>query len=148
MYNATFGKRFKAAVVDVFFLMLIAVFWAAIETIAIYLVGKSSTVEEQLRINIYMVTLTANIGYLLIAVLYNVYFVMRRGATPGKMLLGLQVVDSNFQKPNLSKVIVRETIGKLATIVSLGLGFFWIFLDDNKRSWHDKISGTLVVIKS
>ena len=148
MYNATFGKRFKAAVVDVFFLMLIAVFWAAIETIAIYLVGKSSAVEEQLRINIYMVTLTANIGYLLIAVLYNVYFVMRRGATPGKMLLGLQVVDSNFQKPNLSKVIVRETIGKLATIVSLGLGFFWIFLDDNKRSWHDKISGTLVVIKS
>jgi len=40
--------------------------------------------------------------------------------------------------------LVRALAAFFSAIV-LFLGFLWIFWDEEKQSWHDKIAGTVVV---
>ena len=72
-------------------------------------------------------------------------FTYARGQTPGKMLLGLHVVDVNGEKPNLKQVLLREVIGKAVAALALLIGYLWIIWDPRKRGWHDYIGGTFVV---
>ena len=44
-----------------------------------------------------------------------------------------------------SRVLIRETVGKLVSAIVLFIGFIWILFDDNRQGWHDKIGGTFVV---
>lgn len=78
-------------------------------------------------------------------VLYYVLFTGLRGQTPGKMLIGAKVVDSQGRVPGLWKAFLREVIGRLISSVFLFLGYVWIAFDSKKQGWHDKIAGTFVV---
>lgn len=89
---------------------------------------------------------TAFLGKLF-SVLYSVLFIGLKGQTPGKMALGIQVVDSQGNPPGIMRAILREVVGKLVSTVVIFLGFFWIIWDRRKRGWHDHISGTFVVRK-
>ena len=80
-----------------------------------------------------------------LSVVYYVMFTYARGQTPGKMLLGLHVVDANGHKPNLKQVLLREVIGKAIGALALLIGYLWIIWDPRKRGWHDYIGGTFVV---
>lgn len=93
-----------------------------------------------LNVVLFIVTLTINLGY-------SVGFLVSRGATPGKMALGLMVVDTQLGKLTLGKALLRETIGKFVSGMVLGLGYLWVIWDDKKQGWHDKIANTLVVEK-
>lgn len=80
-----------------------------------------------------------------LSVAYYVMFTYARGQTPGKMLLGLHVVDENGQRPNLKQVLLREVVGKAISALALLVGYLWIIWDHRKRGWHDYIGGTFVV---
>lgn len=68
-------------------------------------------------------------------------------ATPGKMLLDIQVVDSNtLSKPKLSQLVLRY-LGYIISSIPLGLGFLWILFDKRKQGWHDKLSNTQVIMQ-
>ena len=67
------------------------------------------------------------------------------GATLGKMVLGLLVVDANGQKISFGKAVLREIIGKWVSGIVFGLGYLWVAFDGKKQGWHDKIAGTFVV---
>lgn len=70
-----------------------------------------------------------------------------RAATPGKMLLGLIIVDVNtLQKPATFQLVIRY-FSYLISIIPICLGFLWIAFDKKKQGWHDKIAGTIVVRK-
>ena len=96
-------------------------------------------------------------------VTYFVGFTARRGQTPGKMLLRIQVVDADGQVPNLRRTWLREAL-RTVLIASLLLGqtihpafgivflvgivgYLWAAWDSRKRGWHDYIGGTFVVRK-
>ena len=81
----------------------------------------------------------------ILSVIYYVMFTYAKGQTPGKMLLGLHVVDRNGQKPSLRQVIMREVFGKAIAALALLIGYLWIIWDPKKRGWHDYIAGTFVV---
>ncbi len=68
-----------------------------------------------------------------------------RGLTPGKLILGDQVVDTRGVRAGFWRMALRETIGKFISGIVFGLGFFWILEDKDQQGWHDKIAGTLVV---
>ncbi len=68
-----------------------------------------------------------------------------RGLTPGKLILGDQVVDTRGVRAGFWRMALRETLGKSISSIVLGLGFFWILEDKDQQGWHDKIAGTLVV---
>ncbi len=80
-----------------------------------------------------------------LSVVYYVIFTYARGQTPGKMLLGLHVVDEAGNKPNLRQVLLREVVGKAISALALLIGYLWIIWDPRKRGWHDHIAGTYVV---
>jgi uncharacterized RDD family membrane protein YckC len=67
------------------------------------------------------------------------------GASPGKLLLGLRIVD----EPTGGRPTVWQCIGRyfmaLVGILCAGLGYLWIVIDPRRQGWHDKIVRTLVV---
>ena len=61
------------------------------------------------------------------------------------MILGIQVIDVNRQKPTLKQIILREVIGKIIVFLVMFIGFIWVIWDPKKRGWHDYIGNTFVV---
>src|SRR5207248_9862373 len=79
---------------------------------------------------------------------YAVWFfsLFRKGLTPGKLLLGLQVVDQrNGDIPGFGKMFLREIIGRILSGLFFGLGYVWSVFDKNAQAWHDKLAGTVVI---
>lgn len=81
-------------------------------------------------------------------VAYNVLFVWLKGATPGKMLVGLKIVKIDGSAVDLGAALLREIIGKAASGLLFGLGYFWVAFDKKKQGWHDKLAKTVVVRKT
>ncbi|WP_265025033.1 RDD family protein [Wolbachia endosymbiont (group B) of Pammene fasciana] len=76
---------------------------------------------------------------------YVAYMWIRFGATPGKLLLGLRVVNAQtFEKLTLKQAIKRFFSFILST-APLFLGFIWASFDKRCQTWHDKIADTVVV---
>ena len=67
------------------------------------------------------------------------------GATPGKIALGLKIVDARTGgAPGMAQLIVRFA-AYLLSALPLYLGFLWIAVDRRKQGWHDKIARTVVI---
>lgn len=70
---------------------------------------------------------------------------MRFAATPGKILMGLKVLDAaTGQKIRFSQALTRY-VGYFISALALGLGYLWIIFDPKKQGWHDKMAKTVVV---
>ncbi len=77
--------------------------------------------------------------------LYYWLFIGLRGQTPGKMVVGIKVVDARGDRVGLGVAALREILGKTLSAIALYIGFLWIAFDYNKQGWHDKIASTYVV---
>jgi uncharacterized RDD family membrane protein YckC len=76
---------------------------------------------------------------------YTVYFWTSSGSTPGKSVMGLQVISaSTGQLVDPGQAILRY-VGYLVSSIPFGLGFLWIIWDEKHEGWHDKIAKTMVV---
>ena len=72
--------------------------------------------------------------------------VLHSGTTPGKALLGLEIIDlRNHRYPRLPRMLLRELGGKLVSTLCLGIGFLWAIWNKDNQSLHDKLAGTVVV---
>jgi uncharacterized RDD family membrane protein YckC len=85
-------------------------------------------------------------GYIVaIKILYHTFFVWQYGATMGKMLFKMQVVDEkSFLKPDFLHSLIRAVV----RVVSEGLfylGFVWGLFTKTRQTWHDKLAKTLVI---
>ena len=67
------------------------------------------------------------------------------GATPGKLAVGLKIVDAKTGKTPRPRQVLLRLLGCYLSMLPLGLGVFWIVVDRKKRGWHDRIAGTVVV---
>ena len=68
-------------------------------------------------------------------------------ATPGKMLIGAEVVDADTgQAMTLGQSVIRY-LGYFVSTIPLGLGLLWVAFDPRKQGWHDKMANTVVVRK-
>lgn len=81
---------------------------------------------------------------LLVNMFYFTYFPSIAGQTPGKMLLGIVVVQTTGEKITPGIAFLRW-VGYIISSLFLYLGFIWIAFDGKKQGWHDKIAGTMVV---
>lgn len=68
-----------------------------------------------------------------------------RGGTPGKLLLGIRVVDARTRGPVSFGQALWRGLACALTLLSLGLGYLWLLLDPKRQTLHDKLAGTLVV---
>jgi uncharacterized RDD family membrane protein YckC len=72
---------------------------------------------------------------------YQSAFLICCGTTPGLRVTRLKV--SCFHGGPLSRNLRRwRVIASALSFVSLGLGYAWIYLDEDQLSWHDRITKT------
>ena len=66
-------------------------------------------------------------------------------ATPGKIVIGAEVVDARSGgKLTLAQSVIRF-LGYFVSIIPLCLGLIWVGFDPRKQGWHDKLAGTVVI---
>ena len=88
---------------------------------------------------------TANLISLVIGWLYFALLESsERGATVGKMAMGLRVVTDQGQRLSFLNATGRY-FAKIISAIILCIGFIMIAFTDRKRGLHDMIAGTLVV---
>jgi len=75
---------------------------------------------------------------------YEVFFVGKMGATPGKMALGLKVVRPNGMPVDLPRAFGRY-FAKMLSAIILFIGYIMAGFDAEKRALHDMICDTRVV---
>jgi uncharacterized RDD family membrane protein YckC len=82
---------------------------------------------------------------IVLCLLYFTLFTGWRGQTPGKMLVGIRVVDAAGGIPGMRRAFMREVVGKFLSSTALYVGFLWPLWDAQRQAWHDKIAETWVV---
>jgi uncharacterized RDD family membrane protein YckC len=87
------------------------------------------------------------LGYLVsfaIGIAYQVFFWVRFGATPAKMMLGLKVVTPDGGPISVGRAFGRY-LGFWVDGLTLCIGFMMAGWDSEKRALHDRIAGTRVI---
>jgi uncharacterized RDD family membrane protein YckC len=77
---------------------------------------------------------------------YSVFFVVKYGATPGKMIVGLRVVMANGDRLGVGRAIGRFFAEIVSGMVCY-IGYIIAAFDDQKRSLHDHMCSTRVIYK-
>ncbi|MFS6937625.1 RDD family protein [Neisseria animaloris] len=84
------------------------------------------------------------VNYIL-PLLFTVGFWVKMSATPGKMLLGLKIVDAKTGEGiNLMQSVIRY-VGYFISAMAFLIGYIWVAFDAKNQGWHDKMAGTVVV---
>lgn len=76
--------------------------------------------------------------------LYEAFFLVRFGATPGKMVFGLKVITPEGGSISWGRAIGRF-FAKMLSGITLSIGYIMAGFDSEKRALHDYIAGTRVI---
>jgi uncharacterized RDD family membrane protein YckC len=126
---AGIGSRFLAQIIDLFWLVPLSL---AMSFVAAFVNGGEMSIGGELMAN-------------LVGALVVLLFWVERQGTPGKLVLGLRIVDAaTGGAPSLGRLTVRY-VGYLVSALPFGLGYLWAIWDKRNQGWHDKMAGTLVV---
>ena len=80
----------------------------------------------------------------LLKVLYHTFFVWRYGASLGKIVMKIMVLDGEILDfPSLPRALIRACV-RIISEWCFYLGLIWMLGNAAKQSWHDKLSGTIV----
>ncbi|MDA3909178.1 MAG: RDD family protein [Sulfurimonas sp.] len=102
--------------------------------------AQAETMEQMINI-----TNTFVLEYMLMKIIYQAFFVMQYGASLGKIVMKIRVIDINtIQTPNVM-VSLNRSIFRVISELFLYLGFLWGLLNPERQTWHDKTASTLVV---
>ena len=148
---AGFWRRFVAGAIDAALLTAVC---AALWALAASLLGGPLPRLRQLGPDALLDVLVngdalAVAGLVLAGAIGLAYFTIFHavlGATVGKRLVGLRVIDGYGERPTLLRSALRA-ISYLPSAVVLMLGFLWIGFDREKRGLHDFIADTYVIVK-
>ena len=75
------------------------------------------------------------------------YFWSTRQQTLGMLAWRLTIHTQNGQPMTLNQVTLRF-VGALAGFLFFGLGYLWILIDKQRRSWSDLLSSTRVMYQA
>ena len=70
----------------------------------------------------------------------------RRGETLGMRAWRLRVVGPDGHAPGWGRAFGRFAAALLSW-AAFGLGFLWVLVDRDRRAWHDRLSGTRLVLR-
>lgn len=83
--------------------------------------------------------------FLAMKIIYQAFFVMQYGASVGKLVMKIQVVEiATVEKPNVI-VALNRAIFRVVSELVFYFGFLWALFDPARQAWHDKTAKTLVV---
>lgn len=102
--------------------------------------------------------LVAGLGAAIVGFLWDALFVAKMGGTPGKLMLGMQVIDAaSGQTPPADPAGWKRAANRLlgivpflGPIVALVIGIVslvFLFTDDNRQTVMDRFASTMVIDK-
>ena len=65
--------------------------------------------------------------------------------TIGKKIMGIRVVSRNNQNLTLQESGLRYALSSLSFLM-MGIGHFWIFINPDRKTFHDKIVGSEIIV--
>jgi uncharacterized RDD family membrane protein YckC len=120
-------------------LLLLGVLMAA-TALAMLVVGEGPNrqieSDNQLIFRIYL---------LVIGIAFFIWFWTHGGQTLGMRVWRIRLLRMDGTGLSIKDGLVRCLAALLST-ACLGLGFLWILVDKEKLAWHDRLSGTRMVI--
>ena len=131
--KAPFFLRCAALFVDYMLLLMVPVAWLLLST---YFGDGPANVNISGTVWLFTVMLWV-INFLALPLF--------RGQTIGKMLAGITIVKKDGTPVRLGSLLLRNLLGYLLTIITLGLGFLIAAVNRSGRSLHDYLGGTVVV---
>lgn len=81
---------------------------------------------------------------LTVSIAYEAYFLSVRGATPGKMALGLRVIRPGGGEISPGLAVTRY-FARLLSGMILAIGYLMAAFDVEKRALHDRLCDTRVI---
>ncbi len=142
-----FWRRAIAFAIDMFILFFISMVLLVSGIFALF-IGSLSHDVQMLRTEWVGLTVRFVLLYgltvMMVQMLYFTYFHGNTGQTPGKMLLGLQVLQATGERVTYGIAFLRW-VGYIISKMFFWLGFIWIGFDHKKRGWHDYIASTVVI---
>ncbi len=82
---------------------------------------------------------------LTVAVGFHLWFWTHGGQTLGMRAWRLKLVSADGGPVTLKQALLRYGVAVLSAL-ALGLGFLWAAFDGQKRAWHDRASGTRLIL--
>ena len=103
-------------------------------------IANATTLEDMIA-----VTNSFLLEYMAIKILYQTFFTMQYGASLGKIVMKIRVIElSTLSNPTFLCAFNRSVFRVVSEILFY-LGFVWAMLDPYRRSWHDRTGRTLVI---
>ncbi len=131
---ATPEERLNAALLDT---LVIVAFWLP----AVYLAGRAAQVELLGLLPAW----PGLLGFLaLLGLVYAGWFTGSTGQTPGKMLVGLRVVDRHGAPLGVARALARAALGVVGTAL-VGAGLWPMLFDPARRALHDRALQSRVI---
>lgn len=138
-----FGLRFVAKFLD-------GIIGALIGTVVSYFVvpilnGTMSNSGSATLHNLKVQGMVAGINFV-VGLVFNTFFLVKFGATLGKMAVKIKVVRSDGSPIGLGTAIARP-FAEIVSALILYIGYFMILWDPECRSLHDRLCDTRVIRK-
>ncbi|PPC90703.1 MAG: hypothetical protein CTY34_06840 [Methylobacter sp.] len=130
-----FARRLAAAIYD--FILLLAILFAATAVILPLNRGQAFT-SSQFYYPLYL---------FLVSAVFYVWFWTHGGQTLGLKAWHLIVLTDRQQPLSRRQALVRF-LGACLSWACCGLGVLWMVFDKDRKTWHDRWSGTTVYLKT
>jgi len=140
MVYASFWRRAGAAIIDGFILLIVQLLIQAVYAGADALRTMNGYVLASQIIVLQLLQMATQ-------AVYHSSFVYQFGGTPGKLALGCRVVTADGAKLTLKRSIARY-FASLISVMTFGIGYLIAAFDDERRTLHDRICDTRVIVKS
>lgn len=131
-----FLRRLAALIYDLF--LLIALLFLATALLLPFTAGEAVSAQKTFIYRIYLTVISFS---------FYGWFWTHGGQTPGLRAWKIKVLTLDQKSISWKQALLRFA----TAIVSwgfFGLGFFWILIDKNRRSWHDHLSKTALFFDS
>ncbi len=139
---AGFGIRFLAWLIDSFILFFLSFIIGFVFGLVFSFISFSFFSDDLFNL------IASFIGYLLSFVTGLLYFTLfwssKSQGTPGKILLGLKVVDAKGNQISYTTSLIRY-LSTILSSIPLGIGYLLIIFDSKKQALHDKLASTYVI---
>jgi uncharacterized RDD family membrane protein YckC len=132
---ASFGRRLGAHVID-------SVIMNVVVGGGSFLVGLGAGMMGMVEPT--ALTILGGVLGGLVPMIYFVWFWVRKGATPGKSALGIQIVGADGSALTGMQSFIRF-LGYIPSSLFFCVGYLWMIWDGEKRCWHDMMAGTRVI---
>jgi uncharacterized RDD family membrane protein YckC len=132
--SAPFPLRLAALTIDYMVLLVLPVVWLVLARFL-----SDTGVPETIGKTIWtLAVLLAVIDCILLPIIFS-------GQSLGKMLVGIRIVRRDGTRAHAIQILLRNTIGYVLTVATLGLGFLLAAITPSGRALHDYVAGTIVI---